>query len=191
MNLRNRKQSLLTMAHSIHMYTKNHWSTTKLLVYSAMFAVLAALLQSAGGYVPAVGFLISPFTTLPLILVSVISLRYGLFAYVLTAGLLLLIEPTELFIFPFTTGVLGVSIGWGLVRLRRVSFVILFSSVLLFLGICFPLYVLEFPVFGPITTKEFHWQILTGIYTFSVLYSVLWIGISRFFLKRIEGLFYR
>src|SRR5690625_4690367 len=86
---------------NINEHALYHWSSTKKLVFTSLMAALAAILQSAGGYLPVVGFLISPFTTLPILLVVLVSVRYGIFSYILAACLLLLIEPTELFIFPF------------------------------------------------------------------------------------------
>src|SRR5690625_3493255 len=97
----------------IYQHALVNWSPTKKLVFTALMAALAAILQSAGGYLPGIGFFISPFTTLPILLGVLVSIRYGIFSYLLAAGLLLIIEPSELFIYPFTTGVLGIALGWG------------------------------------------------------------------------------
>src|SRR5690625_3705881 len=149
---------------NIHLHVADHWSTTKKLVFTALMAALAALLQSAGGLVRGIGFFISPFTTLPILLSSLVSLQYGIYSYVLTNFLLLLIEPTELFIFPFTTGTLGLALGWGLVHLKSRLINVLLSGGSLFLGICLPLYILRFPVFGPLTSHSIDIQVLYFIF---------------------------
>src|SRR5699024_4658034 len=141
-----------------------NWNTTKKLVSVSLLATIATLLQSAGGYVPLFGFFISPFTTLPMVLATLISFRYGIFSYGLTILLLLIIEPTELFIFPFTTGILGLGLGWGLLHLQKKLTVASVNAGLLFLRICFPLYVLDFPVFGPMTSSAMSMQIIVAIF---------------------------
>jgi len=176
---------------NIHLHVADHWSTTKKLVFTALMAALAALLQSAGGLVPGIGFFISPFTTLPILLSSLVSLQYGIYSYVLTNFLLLLIEPTELFIFPFTTGTLGLALGWGLVHLKSRLINVLLSGGSLFLGICLPLYILRFPVFGPLTSHSIDIQVLSVIFIFSLVYSSIWVIFSLFFIKKIKRWFYR
>lgn len=163
------------------------WNTTKKMVSVSLLATIAALLQSAGGYIPVFGFFISPFTTLPIVLVTLISIRYGILSYALTVLLLLIIEPTELFIFPFTTGVLGLGLGWGLLHLQKKLSVTSLNGGLLFLGICFPLYVLDFPVFGPMTSSAVSLQIIVAIFGFSFLYSFIWLEISLLVLRRLKG----
>lgn len=164
------------------------WNTTKKMVAVSLLASIAALLQSAGGYVPVFGFFISPFTTLPIVLATLISLRYGILSYSLTFLLLLLLEPTELFIFPFTTGVLGLGLGWGLLHVKKRFTIACLNGGLLFLGICFPLYVLDFPVFGPLTSSAFSLSLIVSIFAFSFAYSYVWIEISLFVLRRLKSL---
>lgn len=171
---------------SIHEFIAKTWSPTKKLVFSALMVATAALLQSAGGFIPVFGFFISPFTTLPILLCMLISNRHGVIAYLLTICLLFLIEPSELFIFPFTTGLLGLSIGWGFRKLNKRLAIIGLGGGVLFLGICFPLYVLGFPVFGPITSSAFNVQIISTIFLFSILYSSLWLELGLFFGRRLE-----
>mgnify|MGYP001023977270 CR=1 FL=1 len=160
------------------------WSLTKKLVISAILTLLSAIFQSAGGFLPGVGFLISPFATLPIILATIISLKHGLVSYLLTIFLLFLLEPSELFIFPFTTGLLGLGIGWGLSMFRQRKVIILLNGILLSIGIFFPLYILGFPVLGPITPSIPNAGFVLGLMGFSILYSWLWLEIGLFVLKR-------
>ena len=77
----------------------------------AIFSSTAAILQSFGGYLPGIGFFISPLATAPILLCTMFSLPFGIMSYLLTIMLLFILEPTELIIFPFTTGILGLGIG--------------------------------------------------------------------------------
>ena len=76
------------------------WSTPRKLMFMALMAALSAILQSAGGFLPGIGYFFSAFATLPILLGTLISVRSGISTYLLTICLLLLIEPTELAIFP-------------------------------------------------------------------------------------------
>src|SRR5690625_337201 len=102
-----------------HEQINKSWTTDRKLIFASLLATIASLLQAAGGLVPIVGFGISPFTPLPIVIATIMHLRYGLFAYLLTIGLLLLLEPMELFIFPFTTGLLGITLGVTLLLLNK------------------------------------------------------------------------
>lgn len=169
---------------SIQMTLNKRWTSTNKLVYTALLSTLATLLQSSGGYIPVVGFFISPLTTLPILLATIISIKYGLFSYMLTIILLFIIEPSELFIFPFTTGLLGLSLGWGFTRFAQLFNVLFISKITLFIGICIPLYILKFPVFGSFLSSSIHIFALLFIYIFSLLYCLLWIKISEVWMRR-------
>lgn len=60
---------------------------------------------------PGIGFLISFLATLPIFLATCFSIRQGILSYTLTIFLLFIIQPSELIIFPFTTGLLGIAMG--------------------------------------------------------------------------------
>ena len=86
-------------------------SVTKKLTTIARLTTLSAILQSAGGFIPVAGLFISPFATAPVIISTALSGKYGFLGYLLTIFLLVLIQPSEVLIFTFTTGLLGISIG--------------------------------------------------------------------------------
>ena len=48
----------------------NRWPSTKRSLFMALMAALAAILQSAGGLLPAIGFVISPFATAPIMIAT-------------------------------------------------------------------------------------------------------------------------
>lgn len=179
---------ITSIANELHEATQS-WSAAKKLVLSAILAALAAVLQSAGSLVPVVGLLISPFATLPIMISAIISLSYGFFAYLIGTFLLILLEPSELFVFPFTTALLGLSLGWTLRTFQHRLFLFVANGFVLFLGICIPLYVVGFPIFGPMTSSEFKLSVLLAIFSFSVLYSWLWVELGQLIIKRIAVLF--
>ncbi len=158
------------------------------LVSAAILATIAALLQSAGGFLPGIGFLISPFAALPILIVSVYDMRYGILAYMLTVFLLTLIQPDELFIFPFTTGLLGLAIGFGMGKFKSRIIIALVSSLVLLVGICIPLYVLAFPILGPVIPSVPSLTTMLFMFLFCFVYSFIWLLISILVLERVNRL---
>ncbi|NWQ41732.1 hypothetical protein MLOOGBEN_13605 [Bacillus sp. EB106-08-02-XG196] len=147
------------------------------LVFSALMSLIAALLQSAGGVIPGIGMLISPFSAAPIIISMLLNPMYGLLSYFLTIFLLLLIQPSELIVFPFTTGAMAIGIGFGLLLFNKVWKVISFSSLFLSIGICLLLYLFQFPVLGPFLIEFRVWNVLI-IHLFSLVYCWLWIKLG-------------
>lgn len=169
----------------IHRILKR-WRPTKKLLFIALMAALTAIFQAAGGLLPGIGFAISPFATAPIMLVALLSSRSGIFTYILTVLLLLLLQPSELLIFPFTTGLLGLGLGWTLRKLNKRPQVFMTNGLLLCIGICIPLYALGFPVFGPTVSSSINLTALLLIFTFSLLYSWIWTELSLFILRKIK-----
>ena len=169
----------------IHQYFGT-WTDTHKLMFAALMAALATILQSAGGLFPGVGFLISPFATAPILIGALLSIRSGAMTYMLTIFLLLLIQPSQLIIFPFTTGLLGLSLGWTFLIFNRRLDIIVTIGTLLFIGICIPLYILDFPVFGPTITSPFNIMVLIVIFIFSLLYSWFWLDFGLFLLRKLK-----
>lgn len=135
---------------------------------------MSALFQSAGGIFPAFGMLISPLSSFPIMISVLIGPLYGGLSYFLTIFLLFILQPSELLIFTFTTGLMAIGIGVGILLFKRVSTTILFSGTFLTVGICLLLYGIEFPILGPFLLE---YQILNVfyIYCFSFVYCWIWI----------------
>ena len=68
---------------------------------------------------------------------------------------------------------------------RRLEIVIT-NGLLLFLGICIPLYGFGFPVFGPTFSISFSLPVLLIILGFSLLYSWIWLQFGLLFLRKIK-----
>jgi membrane-associated HD superfamily phosphohydrolase len=155
-----------------------------ILVFSALLGTMAALFQSAGGFLLGIGYFISPLATAPIILSTVFSARYGLMAYSITIALLAIIQPSELFVFPFTTGLLGLAIGVGLRLFKRRISIVSFGAFALLSGILTLLYVFQFPILGPVVSQSLSIIAIMGIYLFSFIYSIFWIEVYLYVSRR-------
>jgi hypothetical protein len=172
-------------AHALHKSFHRTSSNAKKITLAALLAALAAIFQSAGGFIPPVGYFISPFATTPVILSTIYSVRTGFFSYIITILLLMILQPSEIAIFPFTTGLLGLGIGIGFMHFTKRITIVAFGSSFLFAGVIMLVYLLGFPVLPSIGTS-FSLTTIVSIYLFSFLYSWLWVEMSRFFIKRLK-----
>ncbi|MEH7484543.1 hypothetical protein V7157_26410 [Neobacillus drentensis] len=171
--------------HSAQLVFKQN-SKTKRLVLAAVFVSIAAVLQAAGGLLPGMGYLISPFATAPILFCSILSLPLGAMSYFLTNLLLLILQPSELIIFPFTTGLLGLGTGIAFYFLKKRISIIAFGATLLTIGIINLLYVFKFPVLGPTVSGSFSILTTGSIFLFSFFYNWIWVVIGLTFLKRFK-----
>ena len=110
-----------------------HKKTMKLILVS-IFSCIAAILQAAG-VLPGIGYFISPLATAPILLCSMFSIPLGAMSYFLTIMLLFILQPTELIVFPFTTGLLGLGIGASFYFFRKRLSIIATGAILLMVGI--------------------------------------------------------
>jgi hypothetical protein len=164
----------------------NNYKNTMKLMLVSIFACMASILQAAGGLLPGIGFFISPLATAPILLCSMFSIPFGVMSYLLTMMLLFILEPTELIIFPFTTGLLGLGIGGAFHFFKKRISIIAAGSVLLTLGIMSLLYILRFPILGPVVSDSFSFLATGSILLFTFLYSWLWVEIALLIFKRIK-----
>jgi hypothetical protein len=175
-------------AYALHKYFNRTSSKARKITFAALLGALAAIFQSAGGFMPGVGYFISPLATAPIILSTIYSIRSGLQAYLLTIVLLMIIQPSEIIVFPFTTGVLGFGIGVGFLYLNKRITVIALGSFSLFTGIITLLYLFRFPVLGSSIDSSFSILYVLPIYLFSFLYGWLWVEISRVYFRKFRNI---
>lgn len=152
----------------------------------ALLSTLATLFQLAGGFIPGAGYLISPLSTAPIVVATLISLRSGATAYALAIMLLVLIQPSELIVFPFTTGLLGLALGFSIVHFKNRFQVVLFSTVALWAGIALVLYGFRFRLLGPSVAEALHVDTIMYIFLFCLLYSGIWTEIILRLLARLR-----
>ncbi|OIJ21490.1 hypothetical protein BKP45_01590 [Anaerobacillus alkalidiazotrophicus] len=162
-----------------------HKKTMKLILGS-IFACIAAILQSAGGFFLGIGYFISPLATAPILLSSMLSIPIGVMSYFLTIMLLFILQPTELIVFPFTTGLLGLGIGAAFYLFRKRISIIATGTILLMLGIMSLLFIINFPILGPIVSDSFSFLTTISIFLFAFLYSWLWVEVALIIIKKIK-----
>lgn len=154
------------------------YSRTKKLVVGSILAAFATIFQSAGIFV-GIGYAFSILATMPIVLSAIISIHLGIMSYFLTILLLLIIQPSEIFVFPFTTGLLGLSLGIAFRWWKSRIAITFFGGIILAAGILFLLYIVKFPVLGPSVSHTFHVRVVFVILMFSLFYSMVWMGLSR------------
>ncbi|NHM31918.1 hypothetical protein [Neobacillus terrae] len=168
--------------------TFQKYSITKRLVIGSFFSCMAAVLQSFGGFLPGIGYLISPLATAPILICSMFSFPIGAMAYLLTNALLFILQPSELLVFPFTTGLLGIGAGAAFLFFKKRLSIIAASGTALTLGIMILLYLFHFPVLGPVASDSFSINTAGSIFIFAFFYSLLWVEIGLFFFKKISAI---
>lgn len=159
----------------------------KQLIFGAFLACMATILQGAGNFLPGVGYFISPLATFPILIGAIFSLKMGGMSYLLTILLLFILAPSELFIFPLTTGLLGLGIGAAFFFFKKRISIIFCGALFLTSGITSLLYLFHFPILGPITSHSFSLLFVGGIFIFSLFYSWFWVEFSFYFFKKIKG----
>ncbi|GAB3053433.1 hypothetical protein [Virgibacillus ainsalahensis] len=164
----------------------NKHKKTMRLVLVSIFAGIAAILQAAGGFLPGIGYFISPLATAPILLCSMFSIPSGVMSYFLTIVLLFILQPTELIVFPFTTGLLGLGIGVSFYFFRKRISIIATGAIHLMLGMMSLLFIFRFPILGPTVSDSFSFLTTGSIFLFAFLYSWLWVEISLIIFKRIK-----
>jgi hypothetical protein len=170
--------------------TMNEYSKTTRLVIGALLGSMAVIFQSAGIFT-GIGYILSMMTTGPIVLATLLSVRMGFMTYLVTILILALVQPSELLVFPFTTGLLGLSLGVGLKYLKRTFFIIPFSAISLTGGICILLYGLKFPVLGPSVSSQFNLIVILAVFAFSLLYSGIWLKVSMILFKLFHKVLFR
>lgn len=162
------------------------YSNTTKLVIGSVLAAFAAIFQSAGIFV-GFGYALSILATLPIVQSAMLSLRIGFMSYFLTILLLAILQPSELLVFPLTTGLLGVALGMAFKWWRNWIIITVFGGAALSIGIMILLYLLRFPILGPSVSHSFDIKIALLILLFSLFYSLIWMGLSQ----RISRLLFR
>jgi hypothetical protein len=168
--------------------TMDRFSKTKRLVIGALLGSITFLFQSTGVFA-GIGYVLSMMATGPIVLASLLSLRMGVMTYLVTIFLLAMLQPSELLVFPFTTGLLGLGLGMGLKYLKRSLFIISFAALCLTLGISVLLYLFKFPILGPSITSQFSSLVIGGTFAFSLLYSWIWHIVSISSIKLLAKIF--
>ncbi|MDR6121230.1 hypothetical protein QFZ87_000827 [Bacillus sp. SLBN-46] len=147
------------------------------MMLGSLLGAFAAILQSAG-LIGGFGYAFSMMATGPIVLATIISAQFGLLTYVVTAILLLIIQPSEVLVFLFTTGLLGVALGLGFKWATRKITVTLAGGLALTVGILLLLFIFHFPILGPSLSSDINVIAILAIAGFSIVYSWIWMRVS-------------
>lgn len=162
------------------------FSLSKKIALGSMFSTMTLLFQSAGGIFPGPGHILSILTTAPILFSTFIAIPLGLSCYFVTTLLLFILQPSEVPIFLFCTGLLGIGIGFGFHYFKSEIPVLLSGGISLTLGIYSLVYGFNFFILGPAFSTSFHYLPATAIFLFSLLYTWLYMEVSLIFIKRIS-----
>ncbi len=144
-----------------------------LICMGGVFTAVTVLFQSAPVFLPMIGLALSPFSTLPVAIASVLKISLGfavLFASTLILGIVSMQEATILL---FATGSLGIAIGVFLYR-KGMLISILMSSVALFLGMMGLTCTIHIEAFTDFTASLSIPLSFFIIYVFALSYAMIW-----------------
>lgn len=159
----------------------------KIIPYISLGGVLTALsilLQAAPVFLPGVGLIISPFSTLSIAVAAVFNIGLGISVFITSSLFLIFVSPQEAMILLFTTGTLGVVLGSLLYR-KTARITILMSALGLSIGMIILTYMITIPGFESLSGVLRFPYILFSYILFSLLYSFIW---YLFFRKFIDHL---
>ena len=138
-----------------------------------IFTAFTVLFQSAPLFFPAIGLLFSPFSTLPIAIAAFYNVSLGMTVFVSSAIILTLVNLQEAVILLFTTGPLGVVMGALLYR-KGIFVSILFSTIILSLGMISLTYIVGISPFGELTDSQSIPLTLVIFTSFSLIYASIW-----------------
>ena len=138
-----------------------------------IFTTMTVIFQSAPIFLPAIGLLFSPLSTLPIAMATFYNISLGITVLFTAAFILVLVNVQEAIILLFTTGLLGTVLGTFLYR-KGLFVSILFSSIILCIGMISLTYIVGISAFGDFTSLE-SIPLTILIYTsFSLIYVSIW-----------------
>lgn len=150
----------------------NRSKVIKSMTIGALFSIISTLFQTAPIYLPVIGLILSPFSTLPIIIAGISSFYLALSVYFCSAFLILIISLEEALIFIFATGLIGIAISIFINKKNPILF-LLTSTIFLTSGILLLTYIFQIAGFIELakSTKFLIYVII--VLAFSLLYSCL------------------
>jgi hypothetical protein len=116
---------------------------------------------------------LSPLSTLPIAIAAVFNISLGLTVFFSSALILAIVSIQETIILLFTTGILGIAIGTLLYR-KGLKVSILFSSIILSLGMIFLTYIAGISAFVDLTSLLSTPLTFLIFFSFSFVYTSIW-----------------
>lgn len=148
-------------------------NTSRFICIGAILVALTVIFQSAPVFLPSIGLVLSPFSTLPIAIAAVINISLGFIVFFASVLILVIVSVEETIILLFTTGVLGIVIGTLLYR-KGIKISILVSSVALSLGMICLTYIIGISAFVDLTRLISTLIIFLAYFSFSFIYACIW-----------------
>lgn len=146
---------------------------SRFICIGGILTAVSVLFQSAPIFLPGVGLALSPLSTLPIAIASVVNISLGFTVFISSVLLLTIISAQEAIILLFTTGLLGIVIGSLLYR-KGIIISILFSSLALSLGMIFLTYIAGISAFVEFTQLLSVPITILVYFIFSLIYTGIW-----------------
>jgi hypothetical protein len=158
---------------------------TKLISFISLGGILSAItviLQSAPILLPAIGLAISPFSTLPVALATIINIYLGV-GVLFSSGLILIaVSLQEAVILIFATGLLGLVLGVLLYR-KGLFLTIGVSLISLMTGLLILTFIVVIPGFVEFTSSLSIFTTLIIYFILSLFYVSIWVVCLRRFIN--------
>lgn len=146
---------------------------SRFICIGGILTAVAVMCQSAPVFLPAIGLVLSPLSTLPIAIAAVFNISLGLTVFFSSALILAIVSIQETIILLFTTGILGIVIGTLLYR-KGLKVSILFSSIILSLGMIFLTYIAGISAFVDLTSSLSAPLTFLIFFSFSLVYASIW-----------------
>ena len=147
-----------------------------------ILTTITVIFQSAPIFLPAIGLLLSPLSTLPIAIAALYNISLGMAVFFTSAFILVLVNVQEAIILLFTTGLLGTALGTFLFR-KGLFVSILFSSIILCIGMISLTYIVGISAFGDLTSLESMPLTILIYIAFSLVYVSIWNKCLRKFIN--------
>lgn len=145
----------------------------RLICFGGFFTAMTVTFQSAPVFLPGIGMILSPISTMPIAIAASLNLTLGLSVFLASGLVLSAFSPEEAAIFFFATGLLGIVMGSLLYR-KGMMISITSSGVALSLGLMVLTYLIGIPSFIEFSNQFQVWSIILIFFVFSVMYASLW-----------------
>ena len=179
MTLREQRNNFLVLS---EIQTGSRWITI-----SSLLAVIAALFQLAPIFLPVVGMALSPLSSIPMVISVLMFADKAAATFLITAALLFLFNVEEAIIFLLATGPLGLAAATAAISRGSSLKKGLLPASLLSFGILLLVFLIGLPGLTSLVSV-LNAGALLAIAAFSYLYSLLFMGITRFLQQRIMPL---
>ncbi|NLK00708.1 MAG: hypothetical protein GX318_05660 [Clostridia bacterium] len=161
-------------------------SRGKWIAYAGLLAALAVILQSSPVFLPVVGLALSPLSSLPVIIGTLLFADRVLPMFLAAAALLFLVNVQEAVIFLLTTGPLGLTAALAVIPTIPFWRKSLVTTSLLTCGILLLTFLVGLPGLQN-TVGSLNMPILLAIIAFSFLYSSLFMRIAIYSQNRMPA----